>query len=148
MNLEELANARRLRVTAVIPPQYNPISRLKPPLQSLVVSFFCQLPPLPPSPSRPRPVVARFNARFYRSLSFLRLFTNAPRPITSGTPHPRRYASALFFPRVPPHPSRSLIFRFYFLSRRPSSFRACLILRPPLLFSTTLLFPTPHHGNK
>lgn len=32
-NLEELANARRLRVTAVIPPQYNPIRpRLRPPL--------------------------------------------------------------------------------------------------------------------
>jgi len=31
-NLEELANARRLRVTAVIPPQYNPIRpRLRPP---------------------------------------------------------------------------------------------------------------------
>lgn len=47
------------------------------------------------------PVVARFSARFQRrSLSFLRLFANAPRPITSGTPHPRRYASALFFPRA------------------------------------------------
>lgn len=32
-NLEKLANARRLRVTVVIPPQYNPIRpRLRPPL--------------------------------------------------------------------------------------------------------------------
>lgn len=96
-NLEELANARRLRVTAVIPPQYNPIRpRLRPPLvepRRFHSSAFTLAPPNPPSRLRP---AARFSARFHQNLSFLRLFDGAPRPITSGAPHPRRYASALF----------------------------------------------------
>lgn len=107
-NLEELANARRLRVTAVIPPQYNPIRpRLRPPLVEprRFHSSASTLSPPPPAlrpPSRLRPA-ARFSARFHRSLSFLRLFAVAPRPITSGAPapYPRRYASLFSFPASP-----------------------------------------------
>lgn len=111
-NLEELANARRLRVTAVIPPQYNPIRpRLRPPLvepRRFHSSAFTLAPPIRHPRLRP---AARFSARFHQNLSFLRLFDGAPRPITSGAPHPRRYASALFsfstslFPSRPPSPS-------------------------------------------
>lgn len=106
-NLEKLANARRLRVTAIIPPQYNPINRgwnhPAVPRHFILLhpSSPCSSPfvPTPSAPSRLRPA-ARFNARFQRSPSFLHLFAGAPRPITSGVPHPRRYASILFFPRV------------------------------------------------
>lgn len=150
-NLEELANARRLRVTAVIPPQYNPIRpRLRPPLvepRRFHSSASTLSPPSPAlrPPSRLRPA-ARFSARFHRSLSFLRLFAVASRPITSGAPHPRRYASLFSFPAPlfppcspPPLPVALSYSVFYFFSRRPPSCRA---QRCGLIFSPFFLFPT------
>lgn len=154
-NLEELANARRLRVTAVIPPQYNPIRpRLRPPLVEprRFHSSASTLSPPPPAlrpPSRLRPA-ARFSARFHRSLSFLRLFAVAPRPITSSAPapHPRRYASLFSFPaspfppcspNPPPPPGCLLIFRLLFLPSASSFLpRAALC---GLIFSPFFLFP-------
>lgn len=122
-NLEELANARR--VTAVIPPQYNPIRpRLRPPLvepRRFHSSASYPLPLRRPS-SRLRPACS-----FQRS--FLRLFAGAPRPITSGVPHSRRYASTLSLSlslsslHRPPLLS-SPYSTFYFYRRRPPSYRA------------------------
>lgn len=134
-NLEELANARRLEVTAVIPPQYNPIRRrLRPPLveSRFHSSAFC---PLPLDPYFDP--LARFSARFHRSLSFLRLFAGAPRPITSSVPHSRRLRS-LFLSRVPlsSPPRCPLIFHLLFLPSASSLPRA----RTGLIFSSLLSF--------
>lgn len=73
-----------------------------------------------------------------------------PRPITSGVPHPRRYASTLFFPRVSRTPSLSLpsLLSYSafisFLSILLLAVRAGLIfsLFPPRYFLLTALRPT------
>lgn len=115
-NLEELANARRLRVTAVIPPQYNPIRpRLRPPVVEprRFHSFASTLSPPSPSPS---PAIVTWSRCSFH-LSFRSLFAGAPRPITSSAPHPRRYASALFslpFSLSSPPPLALSYSAFYF----------------------------------
>lgn len=145
-NLEELANVRRLRVTAVIPPQYNPIRpRLRPPLVEpcRFHSSASTLSPLRP-PSRLRP-------RCSFHLSFLSLFAGAPRPITSGAPHPRRYASALFsfssflVLLLSPEPAVALSYSvFYFFPRHPSSYRALASsIFPPFFLFFAISYSAP-----
>lgn len=147
-NLEELANAR-LRVTAVILPQYNPIRpRLKPPLVE---------------PRRFHSSASLFSP-FARHRDFDPLlvsplvsqsFRRCTAPITSGAPHPRRYASALFsLPRVPlssPRPPsprpRSVALSysvFYFFPRHPTSCRALASsILPPLFLSSAIFYSAP-----
>lgn len=150
MNLKELAKARRLRVTAVIPPQYNPIRpRLRPPLVEPRQFHSSASTLSPPSTAIATSTRCSFQRSFpLEPLSFLRLFVGAPRPITSGALHLegvtlllsflfQRPCFLLILP-PPPCPAVALSYSvFYFFPRRPPSYRPLtgLIFSPFFLFS-------------
>lgn len=112
------------------------------------VSFFC-IYSFPPSPA----VVTWSRCSFH--LSFLSLFAGAPRPITSGAPHPRRYASALFsFPAVPLSTSSSflsplrpprcpLIFRLLFLPLSILLLALASSIFPPFFLFSAISYSAP-----
>lgn len=110
VNLKELAKARRLRVTAVIPPQYNPIRpRLRPPLVE-PRQFHSSASTLSPFDRHhdfdPLLVSALVSTGASLVSSSFRRCTAAYNEWC--TPSRRRYASALFsFPAslFPPRPS-------------------------------------------
>lgn len=160
-NLEKLANARRLRVTAIIPPQYNPINRGW--NHPAVPRHFILLHPSSPcsSPFVPTPIRAiatstrcsfqrSFPAEPFVSPSFRRC-TAAYNEWRTSSKALRFYSflsSLLSFP-VPLPSYTSLIFRLYFFPRHPSSCRARWF---DLLSFSAPLFPTRrpslHHENK
>lgn len=156
-NLEKPAKARRLRVTAVIPPQYNPIRpRLRPPLveprRFHSSASTLSPPPSPPSQLRPR-------CSFQRSFPLEPLVSPSFRRCAAAynewcTPSTRRYASALFSfpaslfsprllsPPPPPSPAVALSYSvFYFFPRRSPSCRASLI--SPFFLVSAISYSAP-----